>query len=113
MATVGYSPPTRIFEAAGAGACVITDLWAGIETFFEPGSEILVASSAEHIVGHLRGVDAGRARQIGNAMRARALRDHLYSLRAAQVDRILEDAGSDCEYRAKQAALTAGCQVLL
>ena len=47
MASVGFSPPTRVFEAAGAGACLITDDWAGIEEFFEPGCEILVARDAQ------------------------------------------------------------------
>ena len=42
MAAYGYSPATRVFEAAGAGACIITDAWEGIAMFFEPGREILV-----------------------------------------------------------------------
>ena len=43
MAPNGFSPPTRVFEAAGAGACLITDAWEGIEMFLEPGEEVLVA----------------------------------------------------------------------
>lgn len=89
MADVGFSPPTRVFEAAGAGACLITDKWNGIGTFFEVGNEILVADSAEAIVEILRAIDADRARDIGRRMRARALRDHTYALRARQVDEIL------------------------
>ncbi len=54
MAGVGFSPPTRVFEAAGAAACLITDRWAGIEQFFAPESEILIAGSAEEIVSWLR-----------------------------------------------------------
>ena len=92
MADVGFSPPTRVFEAAGAGACLITDAWAGIEEFFQPGTEILVARSAEEVVGHLRKVSNDRARLIGQAMRARALRDHTYALRAAEVKSFLRDA---------------------
>lgn len=92
MADVGFSPPTRIFEAAGAGACVITDAWTGIEKFFAPGAEILVASSAEEIVALLRSIELPQARRIGNAMRERALRDHAYALRAAEVHRILRTA---------------------
>lgn len=93
MAAVGFSPPTRVFEAAGAGACVITDAWAGVETFFEPGKEILLASSAEEIVRLLRRFDQQSSVQIGAAMRARALRDHTYALRARQVDEVLRSAG--------------------
>jgi len=92
MATVGFSPPTRVFEAAGAGACVITDFWTGVETFFEPGKEILLASSADEIVHHIRTLDKEQSRQVGAAMRARALREHTYSLRAGEVDAILRPA---------------------
>lgn len=89
MAGVGFSPATRVFEAAGAGACLITDAWQGIKEFFEPGKEILVASGPSEVVQFLRNISAGRAREIGGAMRERALRDHVYSLRAKQVDSIL------------------------
>lgn len=90
MAQIGFSPPTRIFEAAGAAACVITDRWAGIECFFAPQSEILVAASAEEIVDHLRSCSRERARQIGFRMRERALREHTYALRARQFDSIIK-----------------------
>ena len=49
MARYGFSPATRVFEAAGAGACMITDYWIGIDTFFEPGKEILVAKNGEEV----------------------------------------------------------------
>ena len=92
MASVGFSPPTRVFEAAGAGACLITDTWAGIEQFFEPEREILPAASAPEIVDWLRNTDDQKARTIGNAMHARALRDHTYALRAREVDSLLAHA---------------------
>ncbi len=89
MAAMGFSPPTRIFEAAGAGACVITDAWDGIECFFEPGQEILVAENAEDIVHYLQVVSREDAAHIGAGMRHRALRDHTYELRARQFDSIV------------------------
>jgi spore maturation protein CgeB len=92
MASTGFSPPTRVFEAAGAGACLITDEWQGIDQFFEPGREILVAARAEHIVQHLRNTPPERARQIGKAMLDRALREHTYQLRAAQFASTLNSA---------------------
>lgn len=95
MAGVGFSPPTRVFEAAGAGACLITDKWTGVETFFEPGFEILVAGSAEEIVGYLRTVSAEDAQTVGSNMLARALKEHTYALRAQQFDSIVAEA---CEY---------------
>lgn len=95
MASVGFSPPTRVFEAAGAGACLITDRWAGVETFFTPGEEILVAGSAEEIVALLRQTTSERARSIGKAMRERAMREHTYKLRAREVNRILLGEASE------------------
>jgi spore maturation protein CgeB len=89
MASVGFSPPTRVFEAAGAGACVITDAWEGIERFFRPGEEVLVAKDAEDVVRYLLTVTAPEARGIGAAMRRRALREHTYQLRAQQFDSIM------------------------
>ena len=93
MAETGYSPPTRVFEVAGAGRCMITDQWVGVEQFFEPEREILVAASAEDVVDFLRRVTTTEAERIGNAMRARALRDHTYAQRAAEVQSVLEQAG--------------------
>jgi spore maturation protein CgeB len=92
MAGVGFSPPTRVFEAAGAAACMITDRWAGIEAFFVPEKEILVAGSAEEIVAFLRNISAEKARHIGLSMLQRALQDHTYALRAQQFDVIVANA---------------------
>ena len=91
MAGVGFSPPTRVFEAAGAGCCVITDRWTGVETFFEPGTEILVAGNAEDIVYFLRSLNADDAKTLGSQMRSRALRDHTYKLRAKEFELLVED----------------------
>ncbi|HKW19124.1 MAG TPA: glycosyltransferase [Terriglobales bacterium] len=91
MAQVGFSPPTRVFEAAGAAACLITDAWTGVEQFYDPDREILVASNAEDVVRFLRERSIADALRIGSAMRDRALRDHTYELRAKQVDEILRN----------------------
>ena len=89
MAGVGFSPPTRVFEAAGAAACLITDRWAGIEEFFAPGKELLVAADADEIVACLRSISGAAAKEIGANMRQRALRDHTYALRACEFDGII------------------------
>lgn len=106
MAKVGFSPPTRVFEAAGAGACLITDAWLGVEEFFEPGNEVLVAHHAEDVVRCLRSISASEASAIGTAMKARALRDHTYEIRAREVDQILRRSFcvGDCERGASGAA---------
>jgi spore maturation protein CgeB len=103
MAHVGFSPPTRVFEAAGAARCVITDRWPGIEQFFAPGREILIASSAEEIAEQLRFLDADQCDAIGGAMKDRALREHTYELRVKTVDSILKVSPHGAAVHAKQA----------
>lgn len=88
-AAVGFSPASRVFEATGAGACLITDAWQGLEQFLEPGVEVLVAESGEQVIEHLGGLTLERARAIGRAARRRVLAQHTYALRAAQVERLL------------------------
>jgi spore maturation protein CgeB len=92
MVRYGYSPPTRVFEAAGAGACLITDAWEGIEMFLEPERECLVAQSGDHVIEVLQELDAGRARAMGEAARERVLSEHTYAHRAAELDALLEEA---------------------
>jgi spore maturation protein CgeB len=86
----GFSPPSRVFEAAGAGASLIIDKWEGIEFFLEPDREVLVAANGEEVAGHLRQLTPNRARQIGQAARARVLGAHTYTHRAEQLERVLE-----------------------
>ena len=92
MAEVGFSPATRVFEAAGAGACLITDAWEGIELFLQPGEEILVARDGRDVAEHLRTLTPDRARAIGERARARILAHHTYDRRAALLERVLADA---------------------
>ncbi|HEX6533326.1 MAG TPA: glycosyltransferase [Gemmatimonadaceae bacterium] len=89
MARYGFSPPTRVFEAAGARACLITDRWEGIELFLEPGREVLVADDGEGVAEHLRALDTRRARAIGDAAYARVLAEHTYAHRAREVEALL------------------------
>ena len=89
MADYGFSPATRVFEAAGAGACIITDYWKGIEKFFSPSSEILEASDGEIVITLLESVSDAQKDKIGQAARAKVLDQHTYERRAAQVSNIL------------------------
>lgn len=89
MARFGFSPPTRVFEAAGAGACLITDAWEGVELFLEPGEEVLVAHDAGEVAAHLDGLTRERAVAIGRAALRRVLAEHTYAHRAAQFDAVL------------------------
>jgi spore maturation protein CgeB len=90
MARFGFSPPTRVFEATGAGACIVTDAWAGIEIFLEPGTEVLVAASGAEVARHVESLTAERAAELGAAARRRILREHTYAHRSAQLEGILE-----------------------
>ena len=90
MAANGWSPATRVFEAAGAGACLITDAWEGLEDFLEPGREVLVAEDGAGVADLLDGLDPERARAIGEAALERVLAGHTYDRRAAQVEAVLE-----------------------
>jgi spore maturation protein CgeB len=90
MAANGWSPATRVFEAAGAGACLITDAWEGLEDFLEPGREVLVAQDGAEVAALLADLDPERARAIGEAARERILAEHTYDRRAEQVEAILE-----------------------
>jgi spore maturation protein CgeB len=92
MARYGFSPATRVFEAAGAGACLITDAWEGIERFLEPGSECLVAEDGEQVAAILEALSPERARSIGAAALRRITEEHTYDRRASQVEAALERA---------------------
>jgi spore maturation protein CgeB len=89
MAANGYSPATRVFEAVGAGACLVTDAWEGIELFLEPDQEVLVARDGEEVAAHVAALTPERARAMGEAARRRVLAEHTYAHRAAQVEELL------------------------
>jgi spore maturation protein CgeB len=89
MARTGFSPPTRVFEAVGAGACLLCDAWEGIEQFLEPDKEVLCVRSGAEVEQVLAGLDEARARHIGEAARQRVLAEHTYSHRAALLRSVL------------------------
>jgi len=89
MANVGFSPATRVFEAAGAAACLITDAWEGIELFLTPEQEVLVARDGQDVADLLASLTPERARSIGEAALARVLAEHTYERRGVEADRIL------------------------
>jgi len=98
MRSLGHSPSVRLFEAAACGAPLISDTWTGIDEFFEPGSELLLAESAEEVLSYLRGLGEDERRAIARRARARVLREHSALHRAALLDHYL------CELRADRAA---------
>jgi spore maturation protein CgeB len=94
MLALGYSPSVRLFEAAACGVPIISDAWAGLETFFTPGEEILLAGSADEVLEILGSVSPRRRAAIAEAGRRRAIRSHTAAHRACELERLLDLAAS-------------------
>ena len=90
MARYGFSPATRVFEAAGAGACLFSDAWKGIEEFLEPEREVIVVSDGRELAQRLYSLTPEQARAIGSAAYRRVLAQHTYSHRVAQLETLLD-----------------------
>ena len=89
MIAAGYSPSVRLFEAAACATPVISDEWAGLDSFFEIGSEIMVARTAEEVLTYLHDFDEQRVQQIGTAAQRRVLAEHTAAQRALQLESYL------------------------
>ncbi len=89
MADYGFSPPTRVFEAAGAGACLVTDRWEGVDSFLTPGRELLVASSGEAVAALVTSLTPEDSRAIGDRAYRRMLAEHTYRHRGEQLQAFL------------------------
>jgi spore maturation protein CgeB len=85
MIAAGYSPSVRLFEAAACGVPIISDVWDGIETFFTPGEEILLAASGDEVLEMIRGMDDEERREIGMRARAKVLAEHTAAHRAGEL----------------------------
>jgi spore maturation protein CgeB len=104
MARYGFSPATRVFEAAGAAACLITDAWNGLDFFLQPGQEVLVAHDGAEVARILEELTEERARRIGEAARKRVLAEHTYTQRGVLVQSILEESLASRERAAEMPA---------
>jgi spore maturation protein CgeB len=91
MARSGWCPSGRLFEAASCGGAIMSDVWEGIETFYEPGSEILLVRDKADVLGALELTDQEIGR-IGDAARARTLTSHTSDHRAEELLRLLSSA---------------------
>ena len=92
MRQVGYAPSVRLFEAAACGTPVISDAWPGLETFFVPGTEILISRSAEETLRYLHDVPAEERHALGARARARFLAEHTAAHRAATFEAYVLEA---------------------
>jgi spore maturation protein CgeB len=91
MVRAGYSPSVRLFEAAACGTPIISDLWEGIETIFEPGREILLAARAADTLVALRDLPEAEREALGTRARERILASHTAAHRAAELEGYARD----------------------
>ena len=89
MASYGYCPSGRLFEAAACNVPLLTDWWEGLDAFFEPGSEILPVNSAEDVLDALALSDAELSR-IADAARNRTLAEHTGERRVMELERLCD-----------------------
>ena len=89
MAAMGYCPSGRLFEAAACGTAVLSDDWLGLDSFFTPGQEILLASSTEEAIDAITS-DPGFLAQIGMRAQQRALECHTAAIRARRLIDLIE-----------------------
>ena len=92
MVMAGYSPSVRLFEAAACGATIASDNWPGLNSFFQPGKEILLPSGADDIARYLNEADAAELVRIGDAARERVLLEHTSAKRAEEFEQAVEHA---------------------
>jgi spore maturation protein CgeB len=89
MREAGYSPSVRLFEAAACGVPIISDRWPGIETFFVPNKEILVADSADELTAILANYSEEESAEIGLCARERVLLSHTAANRARELEEMV------------------------
>lgn len=90
MARMGYCPPARLFEAAACGVPLLSDWWDGLDSFFTPGSEIIVARSTEDAIAALE-MSPEALRTMASRARARVMAEHSAANRARELEEILSD----------------------
>jgi spore maturation protein CgeB len=86
MIEAGFSPSVRLFEAAACATPIISDYWEGLESFFAPGSEIMIAHSSEEALRLVRETSEAERERIGHRARERVLREHTAAHRAKELE---------------------------
>ncbi|HEX8694216.1 MAG TPA: glycosyltransferase [Longimicrobium sp.] len=91
MAEMGFCPSGRLFEASACGVPILTDAWEGLETFFTPGEEVLVAGTTEEAIAAIS-APRERLERVARAARERTLAEHTSERRAVELEEALESA---------------------
>ena len=86
MVEAGWSPSVRLFEAAACGVPVLSDWWPGLDAFFVPGEEVLIATTTEEATEIVAEADEATLKAVGAAARERVLREHTAERRAEQLE---------------------------
>ena len=89
MAASGWCPSGRLFEAAACGAPIVSDDWPGLDAFFTPGEDILLAGGPDDVAAALGRSDAELAR-IAGAARERVLARHSSAVRAREMVTLIQ-----------------------
>jgi spore maturation protein CgeB len=89
MVKAGWSPSVRLFEAAACGVPIISDFWEGLDSFFEPGREILVARNARQVREILADMPLKESAEIARRARQRVLAGHTAEHRAAELEALV------------------------
>jgi spore maturation protein CgeB len=89
MARNGWCPSGRLFEAAACGTPVISDWFDGLDDFFTPGEEILIARHTADVVDALE-LDDAQVRRIARAAQERVLDEHTSAHRWRELEALLD-----------------------
>jgi spore maturation protein CgeB len=108
MVRAGWSPSVRLFEAAACGVPIVSDWWEGLDEFFEPGHDILIARAPDDVERWLCGVDEAERAAVGQRGRARILAAHTAAHRAAELERFITEAGIARVQRQRRRRASAG-----
>ena len=106
MVEAGYSPSVRLFEAAACGATIVSDYWAGLDSFFVLGQEILVPESSSDVVRYLSDMEEAELQKVGDNAQARVLADHTAQKRAAQFEDYVAGVGLEPKHLAAVTSAT-------
>ncbi|RAK52816.1 CgeB family protein [Phenylobacterium deserti] len=101
MIAAGFSPSVRLFEAGACGTPIISDVWDGLDTLFEPKAEIVLARTSEEVLQQLRSTDEPARREMAEAARGRILAEHTADHRAAELEAHLTEAAAAKAQRRK------------
>ena len=108
MIRCGYSPSVRLFEAAACGVPIISDWWPGLDEFFLPGEEILVAGNADQVLGYLRELPEAERLRLASRARERVLSSHTAEHRAAALEADVQEARERRNLRPQRSSRRGG-----